>query len=123
MIVPFQSRYLYSASMDIDAEHQALFEEVYDTEHLPALHAVPGVLAVARFRTESTSVVIGGREVTLPDPADEPRYTAFYELESPAVLHTAAWTEAVEAGRWPHEVRPHTKNRRSSLRYLVYPTR
>ena len=25
--------------------------------------------------------------------------------------------------RWPHEVRPHTKNRRSSLRYLVYPTR
>ena len=31
---------LYAASMDIDAEHEALFEEVYDTEHLPALGAV-----------------------------------------------------------------------------------
>ena len=77
----------------------------------------------ASFRTEPATVIIGGREVTLPDPGDEPRYTALYEIESPAVLRSTAWAEAVEAGRWPREVRPHAHNRRSALRRLVYPTR
>ena len=119
--MPVTSRYIYTASMDIDAKHQALFEEVYDTEHLPAVRDVPGVLAVARFRIEPATVVIGGRPFTLPDPADEPRYTALYELESPDVLSSDAWAQAVDVGRWPGQVRPHASNRRIALRRLVYP--
>lgn len=119
--MPFASRYIYTASMDVDAEHEALFEEVYDTEHLPTMLGVPGVLAVARFRTEPATVVIGGRTLTLPTPGDEPRFTALYEIESPDVLGSDAWAEGVDVGRWPGEVRPYTGNRRVALRRLVYP--
>ena len=42
------TRYLFTASMDVDPEKEALFNEVYDTEHVPLLQKVPGVLAVTR---------------------------------------------------------------------------
>ena len=55
--------------------------------------------------TENASVVIEG----------EPAYTALYEIEGPEVLTSAAWGRAVEEGRWPGQVRPHTLNRRHVL--------
>ncbi|MBI2527860.1 MAG: hypothetical protein HYV93_17980, partial [Candidatus Rokubacteria bacterium] len=42
-------------------------------------------------------------------------YNALYELESPEVLTSEAWAAAVDRGRWPGQVRPHTKNRRHVL--------
>ena len=44
-----------------------------------------------------------------------------YELDSPEVLTSAEWGEAVERGRWPEQVRPYTKNRRHVLLKLTYP--
>jgi hypothetical protein len=35
------------------------------------------------------------------------------------VLTSKAWQEAVEAGRWPSQVRPHTKNRKHILRRVI----
>ena len=32
----FKSRYLFVASMDVDPDKKALFNEVYDTEHVPS---------------------------------------------------------------------------------------
>jgi hypothetical protein len=32
------------------------------------------------------------------------------------VLTSDAWAKAVEKGRWPAQVRPHTRNRRHTLR-------
>jgi hypothetical protein len=52
-------------------------------------------------------------------PAASPRYTAIYELESPDVLVSDAWARAVEAGRWPEEVRPFTTNRRFVLSRVI----
>ena len=49
----------------------------------------------------------------------EPKYSAVYEIESPDVLTSEAWAKAVDAGRWPSEVRPYTHNRRHVLRKLV----
>ena len=49
----------------------------------------------------------------------EPVYSALYEIESPEVLVSQAWAEAVEAGRWPAEVRPFTRNRRHTLYELM----
>ena len=43
-----KTRFLFIASMDVDADKEALFNEVYDTEHVPELLKVPGVLAVHR---------------------------------------------------------------------------
>ena len=43
-------------------------------------------------------------------------------LESPEVLTTDAWADAVDSGRWPEQVRPYTRNRKHSLLRLTYPS-
>jgi hypothetical protein len=48
----------------------------------------------------------------------EPKYSAVYELESAEVLTSEAWAKAVDAGRWPGQVRPFTRNRRHVLKKL-----
>ncbi|GIS89334.1 MAG: hypothetical protein CM1200mP18_20440 [Gammaproteobacteria bacterium] len=39
-----KARYLFTASMDVDPDKEDLFNEVYDTEHVPLLSKVPGSL-------------------------------------------------------------------------------
>ena len=109
-----QPTYLMIASMDVDPEHEALFNEVYDTEHVPFLSQVPGVLSIKRYQRQELTMNIGGKRQTMRDE-NEPKYTAIYELESPDVLTSEAWNQAVEKGRWPIQVRPYTKNRRHVL--------
>jgi hypothetical protein len=91
---------LFLVRMDVAHDHDARFNEVYDTEHLPNLAAVPGVRRASRYRQPSQA---------------EPRYIAAYELDSPAVIETPAWKKAGEAGRWPGEIRPLTMNRRLAV--------
>jgi hypothetical protein len=86
--------------MDVAHDHEATFNEVYDKEHVPNLRGVPGVRRASRYRQAVQS---------------EPRYFAAYELDSPAVLQSAAWKAAGEAGRWPGEIRPHTMNRHLAM--------
>ena len=112
--MPLRARYLLTAAMDVDPDRDALFHEVYDTEHIPALLEVPGVLSVARFKTRELTMVIGGQPRTIVIE-NEPRYSALYELESPEVLLSEGWARAVDRGRWPGEVRPYTRNRRHVL--------
>lgn len=112
--MPFEARYLFSAAMDVEPGKEALFNEVYDTEHVPMLKAVPGVISVARFKTQELTMIIGGQRRTIV-VENEPRYSALYELENPEVLTSDAWGKAVDLGRWPEQVRPHTKNRRHVL--------
>ena len=112
--MPSKATYLMIASMDVDPAYEALFNEVYDTEHVPHLSKVPGVLGVARYKREELSINIGGVRQTVRTD-NEPAYTAIFELENPGVVTSAAWDKAVEEGRWPAEVRPHTRNRRHVL--------
>jgi hypothetical protein len=91
---------LYLVRMDVAHDHEATFNEVYDTEHLGHLRTVPGVQRASRYRQ--------------PSPTD-PRYLAAYELDSAAVIDSPAWRAAGEAGRWNTVVRPHTMNRRLAL--------
>ena len=115
--MPIGARYVFTVSMDVAPEKEDLFNEVYDREHVPNLLAVPGVLAATRVRSEPFAVRIGGGREEVP--AASPRYTAIYELESPDVLVSEAWARAVEAGRWPGEVRPFTTNRRFALSRVI----
>ncbi len=112
-----QARFLFTASMDVDADKEALFNEVYDTEHIPELLKVPGVFAVHRFTLALLKMSIGGELKTIVAEG-EPKYSATYELESAEVLTSDAWAKAVEKGRWPAQVRPYTRNRRHTLRKL-----
>jgi hypothetical protein len=116
----FPSRFLFSAAMDVTPEREALFHEVYDTEHVPLILTVPGVIGAARFQTQPLTMMLGGERRTM-DPQGAPRFHALYELESPDVLLTDAWARAVEQGRWPGQVRPHTSNRRHLLMRRITP--
>ena len=115
-----RSKYLFIASMDVDAAKEALFHEVYETEHCPELSKVPGVGSIARFETRQFQVLIGGETRTVV-PEGEPRFHAMYEIESPEILTSSGWGDAVELGRWPEQVRPYTKNRRHTLLRLISP--
>ena len=112
--MPVNAPYLFTASMDVRADKEALFHEVYDREHVPSLLTVPGVIAVARFKVEPLKLSIGG-EIKAIVVDNEPRFGAIYEVASPEVLTSEAWAKAVEQGRWAGEVRPYTSNRRHVL--------
>lgn len=115
--MPIEAGYLFMVSMDVAPEKEELFNEVYDREHIPNLLQVPGVISARRARSEPFEMSVGG-EVKAVDAAS-PRYVAIYELTSPDVLNSEAWARAVEAGRWPAEVRPHTTNRRHVLARVI----
>ena len=112
--MPINSRYLFIARMDVEPDKDAIFNEVYDKEHVPMLLEVPGVLSVARFKKRELTMIIGGEEVTM-EVSDQPTYTAMYELESPGVLVSDGWANSVDEGRWPGKVRPFTTNRSHTL--------
>jgi len=112
-----ESRYLFIVSMDVDPEHEQLFNDVYETEHIPFLLQVPGVRAASRLKGEPFAVAIGGEVKQIPAPS--PVYTALYEIDGPEVLTSPEWQAAVERGRWPTKVRQHTSNRRHALMRVI----
>jgi hypothetical protein len=116
--MPITTKYVFIASMDIEPDKEALFNEVYDNEHVPNLLRVPGVISVTRLGTAPLTMSIGGEERTIVAEG-EPAYSAIYEIAGPEVLVSRQWAEAVEAGRWPEQVRPYTKNRRHVLRKVM----
>src|SRR3954454_6297344 len=77
-------------SMNVDPEAEAEFNEWYNTEHIPALAAVPGVLFARRFRAtvslQPTGLTAGANR----------RYVALYHLVSPDVQATPAWKNAAD---------------------------
>ncbi|HTE86961.1 MAG TPA: hypothetical protein VK821_19785 [Dehalococcoidia bacterium] len=76
--------------LDVAPDREQDFNAWYDQEHLAALAAVPGVIAVRRFRaTES-----GG-----------PKYMAVYHLTAPEVPASGAWSKAADTP-WSERVRP-----------------
>ena len=116
--MPIKARYILTVSMDVQADKEALFNEVYDTEHVPLLLKVPGVVSVTRAKMEPLQMVLGGEKKTLVAEG-EPTYMAIYEIDSPDVLLGEGWAKAVEEGRWPSQVRPYTSNRRHVLRRIL----
>jgi len=114
-----KTRYVFTASLDVEPEKEALFNELYDTEHVPYLLGVPGVLAVTRVVTEADAAMrIDGQKKPLIAEG-EPKYSAIYELESAQVLLSDAWAKAVDAGRWPEEIRPYIRTRRHTLKKVL----
>jgi hypothetical protein len=104
-----QTKYLFVVAMDVEPAMEALFNEVYDQEHVPELLQVPGVRGVTRLKGEPFTFSIGGALKQMPAP--RPVYTALYEIDCPDVLSSPAWAVASEKGRWAGQVRPHTTNR------------
>ncbi|MBT3536204.1 MAG: hypothetical protein HN478_20140 [Rhodospirillaceae bacterium] len=116
--MPFTAKYAFMVSMDVQADKEDLFNEVYDQEHIPALLEVDGVVAVSRLKTVPATLSMGGEELAITGEG-MPHYIAIYEVDSPDVLNSPAWAEAVEAGRWAGQVRPFTTNRQHVMRKLL----
>jgi hypothetical protein len=49
VLMTISSKYLFVVRMDIDADKETLFNEIYDTEHIPNLLKVSGVRGVTRM--------------------------------------------------------------------------
>lgn len=111
--MPFSTEYLFVVSMDVEPEKEALFNEVYDTEHVPLISKVPGVRAASRIQGEPFSMQLAGK--SMEKAHEGAKYTAIYEIDSPAVLLSPEWAKYAEQGRWPSEVRPYTHNRRHQV--------
>ena len=111
--MPISTQYLFVVRMDVDPDKEALFNEVYDSEHVPNILKVPGVRSATRFMGEPFTMNIGGAQTKKQH--EGPRYTAIYEIDSPAVLLSPEWAKQAELGRWPGEVRPFTRNRQHVL--------
>ena len=95
--------YIYVVQMNIPAAHEAEFNRIYDTEHVPMLSKVPGVHNVTRYRLEKTN-----------DPKMQ-KYLAIYEIDSPAVVESKEWEVAGAWGDWATKIRPHTTERHHSF--------
>ncbi|MEK7361217.1 MAG: hypothetical protein AAB133_03965 [Pseudomonadota bacterium] len=98
------ARTLFVACGDVAAEHEAEFNKWYDTEHIPQLAAVPGVLRARRFF----------------DPNGKPRYVALYELADADVASSASWNAAL-ATDWAKRIDTLTQDSEWILKtYVAY---
>ena len=79
--------------MNVVPEHEAEFNKWYDSEHIPALAAVPGVLAARRYRGSGATQ----------------RYVTLYHLTVPEIPHSPAWKEAAETP-WTQRIRAHFRD-------------
>src|SRR5262249_44185896 len=72
--MPINSKYVFVASMDVDLDKEGLFNEVYDTEHIPNLLNVSGVHSATRVKGEPFALSIGGGKTNIPH--EGARYSA-----------------------------------------------
>ena len=89
--------YVFWVMMDIEPHREALFNELYDQEHLPLLLKLSGSVNAVRYRTTA---------------AGEPRYLCAYEVENNELPMSKLWNDTSDIGRWKPEVRPYTFNKR-----------
>lgn len=95
---PAGAHYFYIATFEIDAIDEALFNEIYETEHIPNILKVPGVIGITRFRDHLPSE--NGRLV----------YSAMYFLSQADLPNTPEWKALSDLGRWKPIIRPRIKS-------------
>ena len=97
---------LFMVWADIPEDKEEDFNRWYNEEHLAELVSVPGILNAARYEA-----VMSG-----------PKHLACYELESPAVVETAAFTSRPRT-EWGQRVSPSIigTNIISNVYEMIYP--
>ena len=82
--------------MNIPPSHEEEFNAWYDTEHMPRLSALPGVICAGRFKALQ----------------GDPVYAAFYFLADRSVCQSALWRETAQTP-WTVRIQQYrTDNRR-----------
>jgi hypothetical protein len=88
--------------MDIPPEFEADFNRIYDTEHIPEMLKIPGMMGVKRYALEKAVPGV-------------PKYAAHYRVATPDVPQSEAYVTASDIGQWKSKIRPHTFNLVRSL--------
>ena len=99
--------FFYQVTFEIAPEDEAEFNEIYDTEHVPNILKVKGVVGVVRFKDAA------------PNAAGWLVYSALYLLERADLPDTPEWKKASEIGRWAPVMRPKLKSRQRRLGPVV----
>jgi hypothetical protein len=90
---PRDAAALLLIGLNVAAEHEHEFNEWYNSEHLPALAAVPGVLCARRYSGT------GGMQ----------RYVALYHLSAAEASRSTEWRKAADTP-WTQKLRPHFRD-------------
>ena len=98
-VAPDEANGLLVFATNVDPQAEAEFNTWYDTEHIPRLAAVPGVLMARRFRAAGPSIAGSG----------DRKYVATYHLTSSDVCETQAWKDAAMTS-WTRRMLPHLEN-------------
>jgi hypothetical protein len=98
-VSPAGAAALFVVAMDIAESVEDEFNDWYDTEHIPLLTAVPGVICARRFRTLRGA----------------PRYATIYHLADPHAYASAPWCQADQTP-WIKRMRRFQSNRQ----YLMF---
>ena len=101
------ARHCYMVTFEIAREDEAEFNEIYDTEHVPNILKVKGVVGVIRFKDAA------------PNAAGWLVYSALYLLERSDLPDTPEWKKASDTGRWAPVMRPKLKSRQRRLGPVV----
>lgn len=98
------SKYVLIVRMDVDPAKEEEFNKWYNSEHIPALVKVPGVLSAHRYVSKEGT----------------PKYMAIYELSDLNVTKSDAWIKAVDT-EWTRKLRPFFKNSSLNSYEMIYP--
>ncbi len=101
------ARYFYMVTFEIAPGDEREFNEIYDTEHVPNLLTVDGVLGIVRLRDGE------------PNERGWLVYSALYLLARPDLPDTPQWKAKSDLGRWAPVIRPRVKSRQRRLGRLV----
>ena len=93
-VAPKDAPALLLNAMSVAPEHEQEFNDWYDTEHIPALAAVPGTLCARRYRGTGAAAQ---------------RSLAVYYLASADIPNSPAWKAAANSP-WTDRMRPHFRN-------------
>ncbi|GAA1891162.1 hypothetical protein GCM10009715_40960 [Paeniglutamicibacter psychrophenolicus] len=97
-----EPEYLWLVQLDIPEEFEDEFNRIYDTQHVPFIAQVPGVLGVQRYVLERSST---GMQ----------RYATLYRVNSPELPQTPEWKAASARGDWAAKIKPHLANSALSM--------
>jgi len=95
------AEYTLVVQLDVPEEHDAEFNRLYDSEHVPNLLTVPGVSNGQRYKLEQ-------------DGHDMLRYLATYDLESPDIINSGEWKKKASTPGWL-TIREHISARRRGV--------
>jgi len=91
--------YCMMITFEISPADEAEFNEIYDTDHIPNILKLDGLLEVIRFR-----------DATANDKGYLV-YSALYLMATENLHLTPEWTALSDLGRWAPVIRPKVKSR------------